>query len=91
MSKQQLSAESERLLYRSISPLVILQGEDDQSIREQIAQGMEIEAATRRIATGEASIWEVLELLENYDHDIDDWAEEIELNLTYGLIQLQRS
>jgi hypothetical protein len=84
----EMSALSERMLHRSISPLIILDGEDEQSIREQIAQGMEIETITRRIASGEASIWEALELLEAYDHDIDEWADEIYLNLTFQLIQL---
>lgn len=86
----EVSGLTERMLHRSISPLIIIEGESPQSIREQIAQGLEIENATRRIASGEASVWEALELLEAYDHDIDQWATEIELNLTYGILQLQR-
>jgi hypothetical protein len=85
---QQMSALSERMLHRAVSPLVILEGESEESIRQQIAQGLEIENATRRIVSGEASIWETCEMLEIYGHDMDQWANEIELNLTYGLIQL---
>lgn len=87
---EQVGALGERLLHRAISPLIILDGEDEESIQQQIRQGMQIEAATRRIVNGEASIWEALELLENYGHNVDQWASEIETNLSHGLLRLQR-
>lgn len=79
------SPEAERLLHRSISPQIILL-DDDNSIAEQIKIGLEVENITRQVAKGELSLWEMCELLEEYDeYDIDDWIEEIEENIEHGL------
>lgn len=82
-----LSAEAERILHRSVSPLIILEGEDDISIKEQIQQGLAIENATRKLVSGDCSLWEYFELLETFEPDTDKWIEEIELNLEYEFVK----
>ena len=75
---------AEKALHRSISPLIIL--DDPASIQEQIQIGLEIEALTRKIVTGEATIWEICEALEEYEeYSIDDWIDEIVWNMNYEL------
>lgn len=70
----------QKALYRSFSPEIILL-EDDQSIREQIRQGLKIERLMRLVINGEASLWEILEALEEFDFPIDDYVEEVADNL----------
>lgn len=79
--------EAEVALHRAISPIIILDTCDEAAIREAIREGMEIEAITRGIVKGEYSFWEALELLEQFEHPIEEWMIEIEENLENGLIR----
>lgn len=85
MTEYILSEEAELALHRSISPIIVIDTSDEAAIREMIQQGLEIERITRGLATGETCIWEALELFENYDHDIDQWIEEIQINMELQL------
>lgn len=81
MSEWLYTPDQERMLHRSISPLIVINTTDDAEIEEMIRQGLQIEEVTRGIAKGDHSLWEAMELLEAFGYPMDQWTEEICINL----------
>lgn len=81
----ELPPSKEIMLHRSISPMIIVETNDENEIREKIREGLRIEAVTRKVAMGECSLWDAFELLECFNHDMDQWLDEIELNMMNNL------
>ena len=81
MTDYVLSAESEILLNRSISPLIRLDTCDAGEVTEMIQQSIEINRKVNLVCRGELSLWELCEELESYPHDMDNWTDEIMDNL----------
>lgn len=72
----EFSPEAERSLYRSTIPQIILI-DNEQSIEEQVDQALEVERLMRMVVCGERSIWEVIEAIEQFEFDIDQYVEEV--------------
>lgn len=65
-------------------PISLQQAEDD--IREAVANSIAIERATKLMLDGSMSFEDLLEAIEEYIPDMDDYVEEVEENLTATLL-----
>lgn len=70
------SPEAEKSLYRATIPQIILI-DCEQSIEEQVDQALEVERLMRMVVSGERTVWEVMEAIEQFEFDIDEYVEEV--------------
>lgn len=63
-------------MYRSTIPQIILI-DNEQSIEEQINQALEVERLMRMVAQGKSTMWEVMEAIEQFEFDIDQYVDEV--------------
>lgn len=71
-----LSPEAEKSLYRATIPQIILI-DCEQSIEEQVDRALEVERLMRMVVCGERTLWEVMEAIEQFEFDIDEYVKEV--------------